>query len=279
MTDDVEAAVRAHYDRPELVETILAALRASGADINALTPETLAPVDEFHTAGRKATLKALAMTPLTADMHVLDAGCGIGGAARCIAAEVGCRVTGLDLAPGYVAAARALTELTGQSHACAFETGGVLDMPFADGAFDAATTFHVAMNIADRARFYAELARVVRSGGPLCMFDVMKGPGAGMAYPVPWAASEATSFLKTAAETRALVEAAGFRVTAEENLRDWAVDFFADVLAKTAAKGGPPPLGLHVIVGREAAAARFKTYFGALKAHQVEPVILVAERT
>jgi hypothetical protein len=39
-------------------------------------------------------------------------------------------------------------------------------------------------------------------------------------------------------------------VIAERNRRDFALAFFADLRAKTAAAGGPPPLGLHVLMGK-----------------------------
>ena len=42
-------------------------------------------------------------TPIRAGMHVLDAGCGIGGTARCLVSEYDCTVSGLNLTPEYVA--------------------------------------------------------------------------------------------------------------------------------------------------------------------------------
>ena len=76
MTRELEAAVARHYGRAGLAEAILNGLQAAGADLDALRPEDLAPVDEFHTAGRLTTKKALGMTPIGAGMHVLDAGTG-----------------------------------------------------------------------------------------------------------------------------------------------------------------------------------------------------------
>ena len=277
MSETLERAVAAHYRRGGLAAAILDGLAAAGADPGAPTPEDLAPVDEFHTAGRLATLKALDATPIDAGMHVLDAGCGIGGTARCLAAERGCRVTGIDLTPDYVAVARMLTERMGLAETCAFHEGSVLDLPFGEASFDAAVSFHVAMNIADRASFYGELARVLRPGAPLCLYDVMKGPAPGMAYPVPWAETAATSVLKTRDETAALLAGAGFTVSAEESLRDVAIGFFRDAFARAAQAGGPPPLGLHLLTGANGP-EKFANYARALEAHQIEPVIMVALR-
>lgn len=274
---EIERIVAAHYGRANLGNTILEALTKAGADPEAPTPEELAPVDEFHTAGRITTIRALKMLPLEAGMHVLDAGCGIGGTSRYLAGEYGCQVTGIDLTPEYIDVARMLTDRIGLSGQCTFTQGSVLDMPFEDAGFDTAMTFHVAMNIEDRAGFYTELARVLKPGAALCLFDVMQGPVPGMFYPVPWAETEATSFLKTADETRALLSDAGFTVTAEENLKSFAQHFFEEAFARIAAAGGPPPIGLHLLSGQNSP-EKFSNFLKGLQADHVEPVIMIAKR-
>ena len=273
----LENAVASHYGKAGLLETILAGLEKAGADPDNLQPIDLAPVDEFHTAGRLTTLKALEMIPLKAGMHVLDAGCGLGGTARVLATEYGCRVTGIDLTPQYVEVAQALTDRMHLAGQCTFQIGSVTRMPFPDAAFDAAVSFHVAMNIGERDKFYAELARVMRSGAPLCVFDVMKGPSPGMIYPVPWAETEETSFLKSPAETSDLLRAQGFDIEREESLREFAIQYFREVFAKAAKADGPPPLGLHLLTGANAP-EKFANYAKALDGHQIDPVILVARR-
>lgn len=277
MPTTLERAVAAHYGRGGLLDAIRAGLGSAGADPDNPTTEDLAPVDEFHTAGRLGTLRALAPTPLAAGMHVLDAGCGLGGTSRVLAKEHGCRVTGLDLTPEYVEVARALTDRTGLADACSFRVGSVLDMPFPDGSFDAGVSFHVAMNIADRDRFYGELARVLRPGAPLCVFDVMKGPAAGMVFPVPWAETGATSFLRTPDETGALLRDAGFAVATVESQRAFAIEYFREAFDRMAKAGGPPPLGLHLLTG-DNAPEKFANYAQALEAHQIDPVVVVATR-
>ncbi len=275
MADPREEDVAAHYHRPDLLESILSGLEKLGVDPDAPEPEDLAPVDEFHTAGRATTLMALEDSGIESGMHVVDAGCGIGGTARHLAAERGCRVTGIDLTGGYIEVARELTARTGLSDLCSFHVGSVLDMPFEDDAFDAAVTFHVAMNIQARSQFYGQLARVLKPGSRLCVFDVMKGPGEGMRYPVPWSETGRDSFLKTRAETRALLEEAGFDVTGESDLRDYAQAFFREAFAKAANAEGPPPIGLHLLTGPNAP-EKFQNYALALDDHQIEPVIMQA---
>ena len=153
------------------------------------------------------------MAGVTAGMSVLDVGSGVGGPARFLAATRGCQVTGVDLSEPFVDAARYLTERTGQSGQVSFETASALELPFDAGRFDVVLLQHVAMNISDRTRLYHEIRRVLKSGGMFAIFDVVLNDGEPH-YPVPWARTPATSFLLTAAATRAAIEPAGFRTLA-----------------------------------------------------------------
>ena len=68
-----------------------------------------------------------------------------------------------------------------------------------------------------------------------------------LAFPLPWATGSQTSFVETPQAYRTALEAAGFEVTEERNRRDFALAFMAEMRARAAA-GGPPPLGLHVLI-------------------------------
>jgi ubiquinone/menaquinone biosynthesis C-methylase UbiE len=212
MAEILENAVAEHYGGGDLMARIDAALKAGGADPENLAPKDLAPVDEFHIGGREATQHAVSRMSLGASDHVLDVGCGIGGTARYMAVESGCRVAGIDLTPEFIAVARTLSARLGLSEMLAFEIASALAMPFEDAAFDAATSFHVAMNIAERDRLYGEIARVMRPGATLCIYDVMKtGPGE-ILYLVPWAETAATSHVTSPEEMQALLGEAGFEI-------------------------------------------------------------------
>ena len=274
---DIEAAVARHYGGAGLLARILAGLEASGVDPDSLRPDDLAPVDEFHIGGREATAHAVAKLTLTAGARVLDVGCGIGGAARYIATHAGCRVTGVDLTPEFIATARRLTELTGLDGKISFELASALDMPFEDGAFDAALTLHVAMNIPERAAFYGEIARVLQPGATLCIYDVMKLGEDELAYPVPWAESPETSHLTTVEEMRGLLDAAGFEIGEVEDRSGFARAFFQRALAVAAASDGPPPLGTHLILGASAP-EKLRNVRNNIEAGHIAPVQMIATR-
>lgn len=274
---DLEHAVAAHYTVDDLIGKIDAGLARLGVAPDEATVETLAPVDEFHTAGRITTLKAVELSGLGKGLKLLDAGSGLGGTARALAEELEADVTGVDLTPVYVETAKALSARMGMSDQTRFRVGSVTDLPFEDASFDGAFTFHVGMNVPDRPAFYGEIARVLRPGGLFCLFDVMKGPAPDMRYPVPWAETEETSFLKTPDEMRAYLKAAGLTVEKEESLKEFAAEFFRKAFAAAAKADGPPPLGLHLLTGANAP-QKFQNYAAALAADQIDPMIMLARK-
>jgi hypothetical protein len=82
MTDPVAA----HYSGSGgLADVIAASLRSAGKDLDALQTSDLAPFDEFHIRGRKATLELARQMKLSRDARVLDIGSGLGGPARTLA--------------------------------------------------------------------------------------------------------------------------------------------------------------------------------------------------
>jgi hypothetical protein len=93
----IPAEVDRHYGRGGLLGRILAALAEAEKDIERLTIDDLAPVDEFHSRRRLATEELARMLAPTAADHVIDIGSGLGGPARYLAVTYGCRVSGVDL--------------------------------------------------------------------------------------------------------------------------------------------------------------------------------------
>ena len=275
MNDDLEHAVARHYGRGDIAGRILEALKASGIDTDRLSPDDLAPVDEFHIGGRAASEQVLARLGLNQDQHVLDIGCGIGGTTRYMAHAYGCRVTGIDLTPEFIDAAVTLSKRTGLAEKVHFQVASALALPFDDASFDAAITFHVAMNITDRPTLYAEAARVVKPEALICVYDVMRGATGAVRYPAPWAETAETSHLTTPDETQALLEQAGFRIEDVEDRTAAGIAFFRERLSPSA--GGPPPLGIHLLLG-PGAREMFENVLRGMEEGALAPVAMIARR-
>jgi SAM-dependent methyltransferase len=245
-------AVDRHYGRPTLHRAILDGLRASGRDPEAPTLEDLAPVEHFHLRGREATEELAHLAGLVPGTRVLDVGGGIGGPARTLARDFGCRVTVLDLTEEFCRVGTDLTRRTGLAGSVEFRHGDALDPPWPDGAFDAAWTQHATMNIADKERLYRQLHRVVRPGGRLAMHEIVAGPNGPIHFPVPWATEPSISHLRPAEEVRALIGRLGFESLAWRDQSVPSLDWVRERIAAAAAAGGPPVLGVHLVLGPEA---------------------------
>jgi len=243
---DHERATDAYKAVPDLESVILEALRAAGKDVDALAPEDLSPVDEFHIRGRRATQELAALAEVQEGWRVLDVGSGLGGSARLLALEFGCHVTGLDAQPTYCEAAASLSRRLGLSHLTQFDCGDACALPYTDGAFDLVWTEHTQMTVADKTRFCAEIARVLRPGGRLAFHDIFQGPGGGVHFPVPWATVAAGSHLVTPDELRKLLEAGGFEVRHWRDVSAESLAAFEHAVARTAERG-PSPLGTHLL--------------------------------
>ena len=117
---------------------------------------------------RRAAVRA---ARLESGAAVLDAACGAGKLSIALAEAVGPfgRVVGIDLARAMIEAAR---EGSGDLVQLEFQVGNVLDLPFPDGTFDAATIAFGLRNLADFEAGFRELARVVRPGGRVVCLEL-----------------------------------------------------------------------------------------------------------
>jgi SAM-dependent methyltransferase len=269
-----EAAVAGHYGRGRLEELILGAVAREGKDPEKLTAVDLAAVDEFHVGGLEATQELAKHMELRAGLRLLDVGSGIGGPARYFAAEHGCRVTGIDLTEEFVRVAGSLTTRTKLDGLAEFRQGSALELPFEPGTFDGAYMIHVGMNIADKAGIFREVRRVLKPEGLFMVFDIMRAAEGAIKYPVPWALSDETSFVGTVKDYRDALQNGGFRIAQERGRGPFGIAFTERMMARMA-QGGPPALGLHLLMG-EKTPIMIRNILAMMKEGVLEPVELYA---
>ena len=268
--------VSSHYTHGSLLGAIEAALAKAGIAPDTVTVDDLAPVDEFHIGGRQASEAFLDQLGFTADHHLLDIGCGLGGPARFTANRYGARVTGIDLTPEFVETGRQLCGWVGLGDRIDLQQGSALATPFDPASFDGAYMMHVGMNIPDKGGLFKEVARVLKPGAAFGIFDIMQKGDGDLAFPVPWAASAATSAVTPPdAYTDALTQA-GFAVESLRDRHGFAVDFF-DAMKARVAEHGPPVLGLHVLMG-ESTPVRIGNVVDMLNAGLIAPYELIARK-
>jgi SAM-dependent methyltransferase len=116
----------------------------------------------------------LAFADIGAAASVLDVGCGTGSLLFTLAANTAhTRITGIDAADIYVAAARAKTN----DPRIALHEGDACAMPFPDASFDAALSQLVLQFVPDADAALAEMRRVVRPGGTVAAAVWASGGG------------------------------------------------------------------------------------------------------
>ncbi|MGJ5620415.1 class I SAM-dependent methyltransferase [Sulfitobacter sp. MF3-043] len=272
---DYAEKISTHYGHGNLLTAIEAGLEAQGIKAENASVEDLGPVDEFHIGGRSASAHFLNQLGIMPSHSILDVGCGLGGSARFAAKTYGARVVGVDLTPEYVETGKALCDWVGLSDRVELHQGSALSLPFEAECFDGAFMMHVGMNIQDKRTLIAEVSRVLKPGAKFGIYDIMKTNDEELIYPVPWATTSETSWLTGPKDYRAAFEAGGFAVVEENNRREFAMDFFKKMKATGDAAGGPPPLGLHVLM-QQSSAEKIPNMVANLAENRISPIEMIA---
>ena len=256
-------AVEAYYRSQGLAERIFTALRQEGQSIDRLTPEILAPYDEFHVGGMEATYRVADRLQISADTRLIDIGCGAGGPARLVAARYGCQVTGIDLTDDFIETGGRLSKACGLQGSVFLHHGSALDMPFEDSAFDRAMMLHVGMNIADKDTLMREAARVLEPGGLFCVYDMMRVRQDTLTFPLPWASDASVSAVDSQQAYIDAAAQAGFVLETAYDKTAAAAGFIKHILATK-----PEPV-------EGESADRFRNLVGQINAGVLAPTELM----
>ena len=272
-----EKTVSDNYSHGGLLKAIKDALPKLGKTQETITIEDLASVDEFHIGGRQATDYLIDQLNLSQQDHVLDVGCGLGGAARYVASRFGNRVTGIDLTEEFIETGRVLCKWVKLENQVTLEQGSALSMPFEGGVFGGGYMLHVGMNIEDKSSLFSELYRVMSPESFFGVYDVMRQKNGGLAYPVPWAGESNASKLATPDQYKQALNDAGFEIIKENDRREFALNFFKQIREQTETNGGPPPLSLHTLM-QESTAVKLKNMVVNIAEGYISPVEIIVKK-
>jgi phosphoethanolamine N-methyltransferase len=154
--------------------------------------------------------------------HVLDIGCGAGGATLALVEQHGAAdVLGIDPMEHLVAYCRERADRLGlgdRAHYDVMPVAGAL--PYGDASYDAVFSKDALLHAVDKTAAFAELHRILRPGGRLLMGDWFRGEGAHLDAQVE-ELSEGMWTMVTLDETVALVEGCGFVVDGHVDRRAW----------------------------------------------------------
>lgn len=197
-----------HYDQAMQPEQILQQVRSTWPEGASLFQ--LAPLDQLHIGGIKASARLLRHLDPEQHRRILDIGSGAGGLMR-QAAELGFSMIGLDITHAFNRLNRGLNRCLVHEVSNPILTADAHHLPFADQSIDLILFQHSFLNMPDNARVLAECLRVLRPGGQLVMHEVVVGPHPEhMRFPVPWAEDATHSHLLPAEELQQQLDQAGF---------------------------------------------------------------------
>ena len=91
---------------------------------------------------------------------------------------------------------------------------------------------HVGMNIQDKIGLFKKAHRVIEGGGYFGIYDGILTGDSNLNYPLPWADITANSFVSSPDDYKESLSQAGFDVKAERNRREFALDFFVEMMKK-----------------------------------------------
>jgi SAM-dependent methyltransferase len=138
--------------------------------------------DDFGQQGWRSIKEQAKIVELVRKLEhprVLDVACGSGGPALAIAAQTGCRLTGVDIEATAIATANGLKTTMGIADTVDFQTADCSrPLPFGTQQFELILCIDAVNHFKDRDKVFADWFRLLKPGGYLLMTDAAVLTGA-----------------------------------------------------------------------------------------------------
>lgn len=208
-----------HYDQSMQPDRILE--RVHDTYPEGATLFQLAPLDQLHIGGIKASERLLRHLDPSKHQRILDIGSGAGGLMR-QASGAGFSIIGLDITHAFNRLNRGLNQCLIEPVTNPILTSDAHHLPFANHGIDLILFQHSFLNMPDNHRVLTECHRVLKTGGELVMHEVVCGEHPEtMRYPVPWAEDRSHSHLVHQQTLQQHLQQAGFGAV---QIDDWSDD-------------------------------------------------------
>lgn len=228
-------SVEQHYEQALDAELIIESLQKAypqGPDIY-----QLAPIDQLHIGGIKASLKLLNRIQHLNARSILDIGSGLGGLMRLLQSNLlrpnlpqsiltgpehpqPLNIIGVDICHPFNHINRKISAICKQKPP-ALITADAHHLPFMESQFDLIVFQHSLLNIPDDSGVLKECWRLLKPGGHILLHEVIEGTQPEMMlYPVPWARDAEHSHLIDEQHLRDLLKQSHFQLS---NFDNWSV--------------------------------------------------------
>ncbi len=234
------------YGQQNMIEMILSMYEGAGIQSDQITLDDLSLIDQLHSGGREGTRHLAELAGITPGLNILDIGSGLGGPARTLADEYGCRVTGIDITEEFVHTARQLTDLVGLSDQLSFRVGNALDLAFEDDSFDMIWIQNSLMNVEDKAQVFREAYRVLKDGGTLAFESIISGGKPEAHFPVFWADRPEISYMSDPVEFQSMMREIGFTQKVWHDNTEKSAESNRKLLPVY--EGQAPKIGMHIFM-------------------------------
>jgi arsenite methyltransferase len=146
------------------------------AEVLGYDAEELAQLPEEATASFAGVANPIAIAPIESGQVVLDIGSGAGMDLLLAARRTGPegRAIGVDMTDGMLERAKRAAAASGMDHV-ELRKGNALDLPADDGSVDVVISNGVINLVPDKAAAFAEVFRILKSGGRMLLGDIVVG--------------------------------------------------------------------------------------------------------